>query len=96
MKLCKDDLLANIFNSIEMIHDIHCQSKDMVDFLNLQGRLESRSLKPDDEIKHIPPRKPCRNQAFLSECGQSLFFQLRRFGPIVTAYSEKSFMRFSL
>ena len=96
MKLCKDDLLANIFNSIEGIHDIHYQSKDMVDFLNLQGRLESPSLKPDDEIKHIPPRKLCRNQAFFSECGQSLFFQLRTFGRIVTAYSEKSFMRFSL
>ena len=73
MKLCKYDLLANIFNSIEGILDIHCQSKDMADFLNLQGRLESPSLKPDDEIKHIPPRKPLRNQAFFRMWPEFIF-----------------------
>ena len=45
MKHCKEDLLINIFKSIEGIIDTYCQSKDMADFVNLQGKLEPTILK---------------------------------------------------
>ena len=44
MKLCKEDLLVNNFKSVEEILDMDCQSKDMADFHNLKGKLESLAL----------------------------------------------------
>ena len=44
MKLCKDDLLVNIFKSMQGIFDICSQSKNMADFLNSQGKLETLTL----------------------------------------------------
>ena len=43
MKLCKENLLVNI-KSIEVISDMCCKSKDMADFLDLQGKLEHPNL----------------------------------------------------
>ena len=40
MKVWKDGLLMNIFNSVEGTFDIYCQNKDIIDFYNLQGKLE--------------------------------------------------------
>ena len=45
MRLCKEDLLLNIFISMEGIFDIFCPNEDMVGFLNLQGKQESLILK---------------------------------------------------
>ena len=39
-KLCKEDLLVNIFKCVEGIFDILFTSEDMADFLNSQGKLE--------------------------------------------------------
>ena len=47
MKLCKQDLLVNIFKSVEWIVDVYCQRKDKADFLNLQGKLEPPTLPGD-------------------------------------------------
>ena len=44
MKLKKEDLLANIFKSMEGIFDIFRPSEDMAEFLNVQGKLEPPSL----------------------------------------------------
>ena len=44
MKLWKEDRLLNIFKSMERMFDIYCQSKDMEDFLNPQGKLEAPTL----------------------------------------------------
>ena len=44
MKLCKEDRLENILRSIEGVLDMYCQSKDITDFLNLQGKLESNFI----------------------------------------------------
>ena len=35
LKLCKEDLLVNIFESMEEIFNIYIQSKAMADFYNL-------------------------------------------------------------
>ena len=40
MNLCKQDLLMDIFISIEGNFDTFCSSKDKANFLNLQGKLE--------------------------------------------------------
>ena len=40
MKLWKGDLLVNIFKFTQEIFSIYCQSKDMADSHNLQGKLE--------------------------------------------------------
>ena len=40
MKLCKEDLLVNILESIDRILNNLCPSGDMADFPNLQGKLE--------------------------------------------------------
>ena len=42
MKVWKDGL--NIFNFAEETFDIYCQSKDITDFHNLQGKLEPMLL----------------------------------------------------
>ena len=44
MKLCKGDLLVNIFKSIEGIFDIYYQIKDMAGFHNLESKLEPQTL----------------------------------------------------
>ena len=44
MKLSKEDRLVKIFKFIEVIFEIYCQSNDMADFLNLQGKLEHATL----------------------------------------------------
>ena len=45
MKLCKEDLLVNIFKCIENFFEIYSQSKDMADSHTgiLQGKLEPLS-----------------------------------------------------
>ena len=40
MNFCKEDLLVNIFKSIEVIFYTFCPSENIEDFLNLQGKLE--------------------------------------------------------
>ena len=45
MKLCKKDLLVNVFKSIEGIFNIYCRSKDMADLLNLQDKGEPPTLR---------------------------------------------------
>ena len=44
MKVWKDGLMVNIFNFAEETFDICCQSKDITDFHNLQGKLEPMLL----------------------------------------------------
>ena len=44
MKVWKDGVLVNIFNFAEGTFGIYCQSKDITDFHNLQGKLEPMSL----------------------------------------------------
>ena len=44
MKVWKDGLLVNIFSFAEGTFDIYCQSKDITDFHNLQGKLEPMPL----------------------------------------------------
>ena len=45
MTLCRKNLLANIFKSIEGILGIFCPSEDVADFLNSQGTLEPPTLR---------------------------------------------------
>ena len=40
MKLCKEDLMLNIFKFTEGTFDIYHSNKDMADYHNLQGKLE--------------------------------------------------------
>ena len=44
MKLCKEDLLVNVFKSVGGIFVIFRPREDMADFLNLQGKLEPQTL----------------------------------------------------
>ena len=45
MEFCKEDLLVNIFEFMEgFFFHIYCQGKYMVDFLNLQSKLETPTL----------------------------------------------------
>ena len=44
MKVWKDGLLLNILNFAEGSFDIYCQSKDITEFHNLQGKLELMPL----------------------------------------------------
>ena len=45
MKLCKDDLLTKIFKFIPGTFNVYCPSEDMVDFLNVQGKLKPLTLR---------------------------------------------------
>ena len=49
MKICQEDLLANIFKFVQSIFDIYC--KDMADFRMLQDRLESPTLRSLQKIQ---------------------------------------------
>ena len=42
--ICKEDLLLNIVKFIQGIFHIFCLSEDIVDFLNLQGKLEPKAV----------------------------------------------------
>ena len=42
IKLYKKDLLVNIFKSVKRTFDIHFKCKDIVNVINLQGKLEPR------------------------------------------------------
>ena len=50
MRICKEDLLVNIFTFTWGIFDIYIQSEDMVNFHNLQGRLKAVTLTWNTEI----------------------------------------------
>ena len=44
MKLCKEDLLVNIFKFRQGIFDVFGPQEDTADFRSLQGKLEPRTL----------------------------------------------------